>query len=144
LVRAGQRRFNVSINGVGVLNNFDVLAAAGAKHRAVIREFNILPNASGQIVIQLSSVVDNATLAGVEIVQAPVIAPPTLSVNLSGAHAALVWPASATAFNLYSSTNLAPPINWLPVTNPPVILGSNRNVTVPTSGERRFFRLATP
>ena len=88
--------------------------------------------------------VDNATLAGVEVVRAPVIAPPTLSVNLSGSHAALVWPASATAFNLYSTTNIAPPINWVPVTNPPVILGSNRSVTVPTSGGLLFFRLATP
>ncbi|MEK7781091.1 MAG: RICIN domain-containing protein, partial [Verrucomicrobiota bacterium] len=141
---AGQRRFHVSINGASVLSNFDVWAAAGAKNRAVIREFNVLPNASGQIVIQLSSVVDNATLAGVEIVRAPVIAPPTLSVNLSGAHSALVWPASATAFNLYTTTNLAPPVNWLPVTNPPVMLGSNRSVTLPISGGLRFFRLATP
>jgi hypothetical protein len=140
----GQRRFHVFINGASALSNFDVWAAAGAKNRAVIREFNILPNASGQIVIQLTSVVDNATLAGVEIVRAPVIAPPALSVNLSGANANLVWPASATAFSLYSTTNLASPINWLLVTNPPVILGSNRSVTVPTSGGKRFFRLATP
>ena len=141
---AGQRRFHVFINGASALSNFDVWAAAGAKNRAVIREFNTLPNASGQIVIQLSSVVDNATLAGVEIVRAPVITPPSLSVSLSGSHAAMVWPASATAFSLYSTTNLAPPINWLPVTNSPLILGSNRSVTLPTSGELRFFRLAAP
>jgi beta-glucanase (GH16 family) len=141
---AGQRRFNVSINGVGVLNNFDVLAAAGAKHRAVIREFNILPNGSGQIIIQLSSLVDNATLAGVEIVRPPVITPPSLSVNASGAAVVLTWPDWATAFNLYSATQLTPPIEWLPVTNPPTTLGGNRGVTLPVSGGQRFFRLATP
>ncbi len=141
---AGQRRFNVSLNGASVISNFDVLAAAGAKNRAVIRDFDVLPNVSGQIIIQLVSVVDNATLSGVEIVRAAVISPPTLSVNLSGANIALVWPTSATAFNLYSATNFAPPINWLPVTNPPIILGSNRTVALPMSGGLRFFRLATP
>ena len=124
---AGQRRFNVSINGAGVLSNFDVLAAAGAKNRAVIRDFDVLPNAGGQIVIQLSSVVDNATLAGVEIVRAPVLSPPALSANLSSPNVTLVWPASATSFNLYSTTNLAPPINWLPVTNLPLVLGDGQH-----------------
>ena len=140
---AGQRRFNIFINGVSVLGNFDVFAAAGARNRAVIREFNSLPNASGQIVIQFISVVDNATLAGVEIVRAPVLSSPVLAVNLSSSNVALSWPASATAFNLYSTTNLAPPI-WSPVTNLPSLLASNRTVTLPIGGGLRFFRLATP
>jgi len=141
---AGQRRFNVSLNGTSVLSNFDVFAAAGAKNRAVIRDFDVLPNASGQIVIQLTGVTDNATLAGVELLRAAAISPPTLSVNLSGSNVALVWPDSATAFNLYSAANLAPPVHWLPVTNLPSLLGSNRTVILPLNGALRFFRLATP
>ena len=141
---AGQRRFNVVINGTAGLINFDVLAAAGGKNRAVIRDFDVLPNASGQIVIQFSSVVDNATVAGVEIVRSPLLTPPTLRVSVTSSNVDLVWPASAIAFNLYSTTNLATPITWLPVTNLPVTLGTNRSVGLPVQDGQRFFRLASP
>jgi hypothetical protein len=47
----GQRLFDVAINGTTVLKNFDIFAAAGAIDTAVVREFNIVPNADGQIVI---------------------------------------------------------------------------------------------
>ena len=54
---AGQREFNVSINGTPVLTNFDILAAAGGKNfTAVVQSFpNLTANASGQIVIAFSN-----------------------------------------------------------------------------------------
>lgn len=141
---AGQRRFNVLINGASVLSNFDVRAVAGAKNRGVIRDFDAFPNSSGQMVIQFSSVVDNATLAGLEILRAPVLSPPMLTVSGGNSMITLGWPVSATAFALYSTTNLAPPVNWFPVTPAPQTNGSNQTVTLPTDGGLRFFRLATP
>ncbi len=48
---AGQRTFNVAINGATVLTAFDIFAAAGGAGRAVSRTFNTTANASGQVVI---------------------------------------------------------------------------------------------
>ncbi len=64
---AGQRVFNVSINGTTVLTNFDIVAAAGATHRAIVKEFATTANSGGNIVIQFVSVTDHAAINGVEI-----------------------------------------------------------------------------
>ncbi|MEW5977323.1 MAG: malectin domain-containing carbohydrate-binding protein [Acidobacteriota bacterium] len=50
--KAGHRRFNVWINGMLVLSNFDVLATAGAKNKAIVQQFAVPANAEGRIVIQ--------------------------------------------------------------------------------------------
>jgi hypothetical protein len=65
----GKRKFNVVINGTTVLSSFDVYAAAGARYKAVLREFTATPNASGQIVINFNTVTDNATIEGIEIIR---------------------------------------------------------------------------
>jgi hypothetical protein len=52
--RAGQRQFNVSINGARVLTDFDIFATAGAKNKAVARSFTATANARGEIVIDLT------------------------------------------------------------------------------------------
>lgn len=72
----GARVFNVSINSSQVLTNFDIYAAAGAKNKAVVREFVIPANGSGQLIIQYSNVTDNAKSSAIEILStaaAPVI-----------------------------------------------------------------------
>ena len=43
--------FNVSINGSQVLTNFDIVAAAGAKNKAIVKPFTLNANASGQYLI---------------------------------------------------------------------------------------------
>jgi trimeric autotransporter adhesin len=47
---AGQRVFDVAINGTPVLANFDIYATAGA-NKALVEQFNATANSSGQIVI---------------------------------------------------------------------------------------------
>jgi Malectin domain len=47
----GGRIFNVVLNGITVLSNFDVFAAAGAEFKAVIKEFMTAANGSGNVVI---------------------------------------------------------------------------------------------
>jgi hypothetical protein len=64
---AGSRICNVSINGTAVLTNFDIFAAAGAKNKAVIRPFTVNANASGNYVIQFSTVKDQCLINGIEI-----------------------------------------------------------------------------
>ena len=65
----GKRVFNVAINGTTVLSNFDIYATAGGNYKAVVREFTATSNSSGQIVIQLTTVTDNATIEGIEIIK---------------------------------------------------------------------------
>ena len=54
-----------------------------------------------------------------------------------------MWPAPATGFNLYNSTNLAP-ANWLRVTNTPANANGNEQVTLPLTNDTRLFRLSSP
>jgi hypothetical protein len=51
---AGARLFNVAINGVTVLTNFDIFAAAGGKDIAIAPAFATQADADGQIVVALS------------------------------------------------------------------------------------------
>jgi beta-glucanase (GH16 family) len=64
---AGSRIFNVSINGTQVLTNFDIFAAAGAMNKAVIEQFTVNANTSGQYVIQFTTVKDNSLVNGIEV-----------------------------------------------------------------------------
>ncbi len=64
---AGSRTFNVSINGTQVLSNFDIFAAAGAKNKAIIEQFTVNANASGQYVVQFTTVVNQSLLSGIEV-----------------------------------------------------------------------------
>ena len=72
---AGQRAFNVSLNGQQVLSNFDIFAAAGGKFIAVVRKFKAAA-VNGQIVIAYTTLKDNAKCSGIEILSAaaPVLA----------------------------------------------------------------------
>jgi hypothetical protein len=63
---AGQREFNVLINGTQVLTNYDVYAAAGGQFIAVQKSFTATANSSGQIVIQFSpGAVQNPFVTGI-------------------------------------------------------------------------------
>ncbi len=66
---AGLRKFNVKINGKPMLSNFDIFAAAGA-NKAVVREFRTEADASGQYKIEFSTVIDAATVSGIEVLPA--------------------------------------------------------------------------
>jgi hypothetical protein len=64
---AGQRTFNVSINGKQVLTNFDIVGAAGAADKAVAEQFTAAADSTGKITIQFTTVKDNAQVNGIEI-----------------------------------------------------------------------------
>jgi hypothetical protein len=66
---SGKRKFNVAINGTTVLSNYDIYAATGARYKAVVREFTATANTSGQIVINFTTVTDNATIEGIQIIR---------------------------------------------------------------------------
>jgi hypothetical protein len=64
---AGQRVFNVKINGSQVLTNFDIFATAGGKNKAIAENFTTTADINGQITINFISVVNYAKISGIEI-----------------------------------------------------------------------------
>ncbi len=66
---AGQRTFNVAINGATVLSAFDIFAVAGGADRAVARSFTTTANASGQVVVQFTRAggPDNPKVCGITV-----------------------------------------------------------------------------
>jgi hypothetical protein len=110
---AGSRVFNVSINGTQVLTNFDIFAAAGAKNKAVIEQFTENANASGQYVIQFTSVVNNSLVSGIEIISSGTCNVPSAPSGLSATAAStsqinLSWTASSSSctptYSVFRST----------------------------------------
>ena len=70
---------------------------------------------------------------------------PELQATLAGSSLMLTAPAEASYFTLFSTANLAPPVNWSPATSPAVLSNNQWRVTLPvaTNGAR-FYRLQAP
>ncbi len=65
---ANARAFNVTINGMQVLTNYDIFAAAGGQNKAIVREFTSTPNGSGQIIVAFTvGSADQPKCSGIEI-----------------------------------------------------------------------------
>ena len=103
---SGQRIFNVFINGVKVLSNFDIYATAGAQNKAVIREITTTANANGKIAVQFVNVVDNASISAIEILQGGLFAPVNLSALPGNGQVSLSWNAvtGAASYNVKRAT----------------------------------------
>ena len=65
--QAGQRTFNVTVNGQLVLSNFDIIGSAGGANKAIVQQFTSTADSAGKIVIQFTTVVDNAQVNGIEV-----------------------------------------------------------------------------
>jgi hypothetical protein len=94
----GQRRFNVSINGAQVLTNFDIIAAAGAPNKATIQEFTATAN-SGQVILQYTTVTDNAKASGIEILLPAPATPTGVTASAGDSQVALNWSPSTGTVN---------------------------------------------
>ena len=103
---AGQRIFNVYINGVKVLSNFDIYAAAGGQNKAVILEIPATADVNGRITIQFVNVVDNASICAIEILQGGLYVPINLAATPGIAQVSLTWNpvAGATSYNVKRAT----------------------------------------
>ena len=109
----GQRKFNASINGTQVLTNFDIIAVAGAANKATIQEFIVTPS-NGQIVIQYTTVTDNAKSSGVEILLPQPGAPAGLTANAGNSQVALNWsPLAGASYNVKRGLGSSGPFNFV-------------------------------
>ena len=50
-----------------MLEHFDIFAAAGGGHRAVVREFFMAANARGNLHLHFTPVRDNTKISGIEV-----------------------------------------------------------------------------
>jgi len=100
---AGIRQFNVFINGAQVLTNFDIFATAGTNYKAVIKEYILPANGSGQMAIQYVNIAgrDNAKSSGIEILPVNTAVPPVpsgvVATTVSSSQIGLSWTISAAA-----------------------------------------------
>jgi fibronectin type 3 domain-containing protein len=120
---AGDREFNVAINGTTVLTNFDIYATAGAAYTAVVEQYTATANSSGDIVIAFTAgAKDQPMVEGIEILgsstscSAVPSAPNGLTATASSSSAiGLSWtavtpPANCTvsSYNVYGGTTANP------------------------------------
>ncbi len=64
----GQRMFNVAINKVAVLQNFDIFAASGAQNTAIVEQFTTTADANGNITVSFTNgSVNAAKVSGLEV-----------------------------------------------------------------------------
>jgi beta-glucanase (GH16 family) len=104
---AGEREFNVFINGQQVLTNFDIFARAGGMNTAVIEQYTVAPTANGQISITYSNgAVDDAKSSGIEIILLAPAAPVGVTATGEVGQVALAWNAvsGATSYDIGRST----------------------------------------
>jgi beta-glucanase (GH16 family) len=134
---AGQRRFNVSINGTQVLTNFDIIAAAGAANKANIQEFWTTANGSGQIVIQYTTVTDNAKSSGIEILIPQPAAPASVVVTAGDTQVVLNWASTigAGSYNVKRSLLNGGPYSVLSGG----LTGTNYTDSIVTNGTTYYY-----
>jgi hypothetical protein len=64
----GQRKFNVFAEGLQLLNNFDIVQAAGATRKAVVKTFTVTVN-DGRIDLRFAGVLGNALVSAISLVK---------------------------------------------------------------------------
>ncbi len=143
----GQRVFNVLINGNRVLTNFDILAAAGTSNRAVVREFTLPADGSGQFVVIATNVVQNAKFSGIQIMSAGAFLPSVgtnVTASVNGANLTLSWPSNYVGWILQTNGfDLGIDADWGDMPNSQ----TNWQMTFPMINpalSREFFRMRHP
>ncbi|MFC4452307.1 malectin [Deinococcus sonorensis] len=63
----GKRLFNVNVEGVPVLNNFDIWKEAGGQNTALVVPLDAVKVTGGQLTVQLKATVDFPDLSGIEV-----------------------------------------------------------------------------
>ena len=119
---AGNREFNVAINGATVLTNFDIYATAGSAYTAVVEQYLATANSSGDIVIAFADGAANQPMInGIEVLDStPCTTVPSAPAGLTATAPypsviGLTWNAvappancSISSYNVYGGTSPNP------------------------------------
>jgi hypothetical protein len=102
---AGDRVFNVAINGTTVLTNFDIFATAKANFTALVEQFTTTANSSGDIVIAFTNgTIDQPMINGIEV--------------LGSSVSCTTVPSATTGLTATASSSSAIGLSWTAVTPP--------------------------
>ena len=102
---ANQRLFNIAVNGVPFLNNFDIYAKAGGANQAVVEQTSVNADQYGQIIVQLlQGAANTPQINGIEAVlsQSAIGAPSNLTASAGTGVINLAWSASSTSGAKYT------------------------------------------
>ncbi len=70
---------------------------------------------------------------------------PVLGIRSASANSLVIsWPAPSPGFQLFTATNLAPPVAWVPVTATPAQTNGTFYLTIAPTNADQFFRLTAP
>ena len=143
VVNIGDRRFHVAINQTQVLTNFDILATAGIKFRALTRQFTAFPNPLGQLALQFSQGAANeAKISGIEIFPTPSLPPPSLlPVKITNGVVTLSWQAYAGKSYRLQYKNELSASAWTDLTPDVLATDSTASKTDLPGTARRFYRV---
>ena len=64
---SGSRSFDVAINGLTVLSDYDIYSITGARYKAHIEDFIVAADENGKIEIEFTTVLDNSLICGIEV-----------------------------------------------------------------------------
>jgi Malectin domain len=131
---AGKRLFNVKLNGAQVLTNFDIFKAAGGHDVAVVESLPTKADSTGTIAIQFVSVVDLASVAGIEITNVSGAQPspnPTATPGPTSTPTPAPKPTPAPVGN----TGSWPSAGWVPYNGGPMtqVVSSNPSISSKSS-----------
>jgi hypothetical protein len=65
----------------------------------------------------------------------------TLIASASGGNIVLSWPVADASFVIEAKANISPSTPWTTLTNAPILVGDQFELTVPNSGTNQFYRL---
>ncbi len=80
----GQSVFDVTVNGVAVLTNFDVYSSAGGSFKAAMEEVGVTADSNGKLVVNVTPVSDYAQVSGMQVLSGRVPVKGVNSEVLSG------------------------------------------------------------
>ncbi len=92
---AGQRRFDIKLNGTVVRSQYDIFVAAGGRHRAVAENFDVAITGGAGLALDLVNVTNSALLSGIEIYKANSIGTPSPTVDIEYSLDNTTWNAIA-------------------------------------------------
>ena len=110
LTAAGQRLFDVAINGASALAAFDIFTAAGGANKAIGKTFSTAADASGQVAIQYTKGASGVENPKVCVITVAPISNPTCSASPS-APSGLTAAATSTSQIRLTWNAVAPPSN---------------------------------
>jgi hypothetical protein len=140
---AGERRFNVSVNGAQALTDFDVLAAAGTKFKALTKDIKMRADSSGTLLIEFSpGSAGDPICSGIQIFNSPAPSFPAITgLVVTNSTATLTSQSSPSAIYRIEYKDDLAQTNWTAAGGLLLAPGAVLTTTLPANAGQRFFRI---